>query len=95
MLMGITILPVTNPTDAALSVTAPTGGAPNTGLIVLDDDAQGPIPKPIPDQGRESTASNVQTRDPPSKYDVIRAETAQRQAETLSVIARLRRDSGL
>jgi hypothetical protein len=89
------IISVTDSVTQGSAITSPTGGAPNTGLTVLDDDAQGTIPKPIPDQGRESTASNVQTRDPPSKYDVIRAETAQRRKETESVIARLKMESGL
>jgi hypothetical protein len=87
------IVNVTNPTNLASSITSPTGGAPNTGLIILDGDAQGTTPKSIPEQGREVN-SNVQSRDPPSKYDVIRSEIAQRQSETLSVIDRLRRNLG-
>jgi hypothetical protein len=85
------IVNVTNTTNSASSITSPTGGAPNTGLIILDDDAQGTTPKPIPDQGREANVSNVQSRD---NIGVILEETAKRKAETLSVIATLRRNLG-
>ena len=86
---------VTNSTVQPSAITSPTGGLPNSGLIILDEDAHGPTPTPIPEQGREVNSNNVQTRDPPPRFDVIRTETAQRRAETLSVIERLRRDSGL
>jgi len=89
------IVSVTTTPNSASSITSPTGGPPNTGLIILDEDAHGPTPTPIPEQGREVNSNNVQTRDPPPRFDVIRTETAQRRAETLSVIERLRRDSGL
>jgi hypothetical protein len=89
------IVNVTNPTNPASSITSPTGGAPNTGLIILDDDAQGTTPVPIPDQGREANVSTTQSRDTPSKYDVIRAETAKLRADSLAIINRNRRNLGL
>jgi len=86
---------VTNSIIPSSAITSPTGGLPNAGLIILDGDAEGTTPTPIPEQGREVNRSNkVRSLSSPSRYDVIRAETAQRQSETLSAIERLKRNLG-
>ena len=51
------IVSVTGPTVQPSAITSPTGGLPNSGFTVADDDAYGAISNPIPDNGREVTST--------------------------------------
>jgi hypothetical protein len=57
------LVDVTNPTIQPSAITSPTGGLPNTGLIILDDDAHGVISNPITNAGREVTSNGLLTPD--------------------------------
>lgn len=52
------IVSVTGPTVQPSAITSPTGGIPNSGFTVADDDAYGAISNPIPDSGREVTSTS-------------------------------------
>jgi hypothetical protein len=67
---------VTNPTTQPSAITSPTGGLPNSGLIVLDDDAHGVVSNPIANSGREVTSNALLTpdviaRNGPQKLDEL------------------------
>ena len=52
------IVSVTGPIVQPSAITSPTGGIPNSGFTVADDDAYGVISNPIPDAGREVTSDS-------------------------------------
>jgi len=57
------IVSVTNTETQGSAITSPTGGAPNTGLLILDDDAHGVISNPISNAGREADSNGLLTSD--------------------------------
>ena len=48
-----TLVSVTTPIAQPSAITSPTGGEPNSGFLVLDDDAYGVISNPVSDASRE------------------------------------------
>ena len=54
---------ITNTITQPSAITSPTGGIPNSGFMVLDDDAYGVISNPITNAGREVTSNGLLTPD--------------------------------
>jgi hypothetical protein len=57
------IISVTAPTVQPSAITSPTGGLPNSGFMVIDDDAHGVISNPISNAGREAVSNGLLTSD--------------------------------